>query len=316
MAQLDLPLVSVIVPVYNQALLLDKTLQSIVGQEYKNIEILISDDGSNDGTQAVLQSFKHDHRVTIFLQNQNLGITGNYNFLVAHAKGEYIAVFSGDDIMMPDKLSKQVAALNFSSAGFCHHAVIVTGLNGLGPQKLISRKYDENRTTLEDVLRNMGIPGSMSLVYRASVGEVPAFDSSIATASDWLQLIHLSAKSAGIYIDEPLCYYCQDGAYNGKDPTKYEDDFLRTIELARMRYAFPGDNIDRACNYALSRYSAGAGFRRLMRGDRAQARVQLRRSLGSLKLFPAAVILYLLTYLPLGGGFYGGLKKIYKTFFA
>ena len=106
------PVVSVLVPLYNCAPYLEKCLSSLTEQTLQNIEIIISDDGSTDGSAAIARQFaEKDPRVHFHQQPQNIGLLRNYNFLFTKARGEYIAIQDADDWTDLDRLEKQVAIL-------------------------------------------------------------------------------------------------------------------------------------------------------------------------------------------------------------
>jgi glycosyltransferase involved in cell wall biosynthesis len=102
------PLVSVIVPAYNAEAYIDLTLDSILSQTYKNIEVLVIDDGSQDKTVEIAESFaKKDNRF-ILLKQPNGGVAAARNLGIEKSKGEYIAPIDADDIWYPEKIEKQV----------------------------------------------------------------------------------------------------------------------------------------------------------------------------------------------------------------
>lgn len=309
------PLVSVLVAVYNQTKVVEQTLDSIAAQTYKNIEIIISDDCSTDGTQEILKRIASNNpAIRLFLQQKNLGITRNYNFLAAKANGKYVALFAGDDVMFRVKIDEQVKLLEGNQdASFCHHAVEIIDYVSNESRRVISHRYESGVTTIHDVLRNLGIPGAMTIVYRRDAAKDPVFDLEIPTASDWLQMIHLTMAGRGLYIEKPLCFYRKDIEYNGKDPTRYENDFLKTITVARASYALPGDAIDKSCDYALARYSLGAGYRRLMRGERVIARSLFKAARSERKLMIMASVLGLISFFSIPRRFLSLAKQVYKT---
>jgi glycosyltransferase involved in cell wall biosynthesis len=311
------PLVSVMVATYNQKDVVEQTLQSIVNQSYDNVEIIISDDCSSDGTQSVLTRFAESNpRAILFLQEKNLGITENYNFLARKCKGKYVTTFSGDDVMMSSKIERQVEVLEADEgSSFCHHAVTVLDYRSNVAGKMLTRKYKNNITTINDVLRGFGIPGSMAVMYRRAVVANPAFEPSIPTASDWLHIIKLTMAGRGIYLNESLCFYRQDSEYNGKDPSSYEGDFLKTIAIARKLYSKPGDEVAKSCDYAAARYFLGAGFRRLLGNDGLRCRLALKYPLRHRALFLPATILFMLSYLSLPKRALGMGKKLFRYFY-
>jgi glycosyltransferase involved in cell wall biosynthesis len=110
-AQDERGLVSVIVPAYNAAATIERTLTSVLRQTYSSFEVLVVDDGSKDETADLVRRIAaQDHRIKL-LQKPNGGLVSARNFGIAHAEGEFIAPLDADDLWHPDKLRKQVAAM-------------------------------------------------------------------------------------------------------------------------------------------------------------------------------------------------------------
>jgi glycosyltransferase involved in cell wall biosynthesis len=106
------PLISVLIPVYNHERYIGKAIESVLQQSYRNIEVIISDDCSSDRSREIIREYAAaDERIIVLDNKINLGICGNFNQLFDKAAGEYIAFFSGDDIMLPGKLERQLAIL-------------------------------------------------------------------------------------------------------------------------------------------------------------------------------------------------------------
>lgn len=102
------PLISVIMSVYNNSNTLSESIESIVTQDYNNLEFLIMDDGSNDDSLNILRTFEEsDTRIKVFVNKRNLGLTKSLNILISEAKGEIIARQDADDISYKQRLSKQ-----------------------------------------------------------------------------------------------------------------------------------------------------------------------------------------------------------------
>lgn len=106
---LDNALVSVILPTYNRAKLLPRSIDSVLNQTYQNWELLVWDDGSIDNTSDVVKRF-NDKRIRYFY-NENKGVAAARNQAISDAKGEYLAFLDSDDEWMSEKLSVQMAAL-------------------------------------------------------------------------------------------------------------------------------------------------------------------------------------------------------------
>lgn len=103
------PLVSVVMPTYNRADLLPRSIESILNQDYKNFEFIIVDDGSSDNSLEVIQSYQQkDNRIKLLKNETNRGISFSRNRGTDEAKGKYVAIMDSDDFSEPQRLSKSV----------------------------------------------------------------------------------------------------------------------------------------------------------------------------------------------------------------
>lgn len=108
---LDKPLVSVIVPAYNAEAYILQTLNSVLSQTYKNIEVVVVDDGSHDKTAQIVESIMlRDNRVKL-LRQQNSGVAAARNLAIEKSRGAFIAPIDADDIWYPSKIEKQVRCM-------------------------------------------------------------------------------------------------------------------------------------------------------------------------------------------------------------
>lgn len=110
-ASKSLPLVSVIVPCFNAARFLSQTLDSLRSQTYRNLEILVIDDGSIDETASIAKAFAERDERMVLLRKFNGGLASARNFGLDHASGKYVAFIDGDDFWAPGKVEKHVAHL-------------------------------------------------------------------------------------------------------------------------------------------------------------------------------------------------------------
>jgi len=117
-------LVSVIIPTYNRAHLIKRSIMSVLNQTYSNLELIIVDDGSTDNTEEVVKSID-DNRV-IYIKQSNQGACTARNNGINHAKGEFIAFQDSDDAWHEDKLEKQIKCLKETGADLVVCKVQVT----------------------------------------------------------------------------------------------------------------------------------------------------------------------------------------------
>lgn len=97
--KVDDPLVSIIIPSYNAALYLDECIASLVHQTYRNIEIIVVDDGSKDNTKEIVDKWKYIDKRIIYWYQRNSGVSFARNFGISKAKGEYICFVDSDDVV-------------------------------------------------------------------------------------------------------------------------------------------------------------------------------------------------------------------------
>lgn len=106
------PPITVIIPTYNGASYLHQTLESIIGQTFKDFEIIVIDDASSDGSFEICKKYAaRDPRIRLFRNEKNLGFAANRNKAISLARGHYIAWQDQDDISLPDRLELQFKLL-------------------------------------------------------------------------------------------------------------------------------------------------------------------------------------------------------------
>jgi glycosyltransferase involved in cell wall biosynthesis len=103
------PWVSVICTSYNHALYVEQALQSVVAQTYPNVELIVIDNASTDGTSDRIEAFRQQHPNLTFIQNgSNLGLCRAFNQGLALARGRYVIDLSADDVLLPQRIARQV----------------------------------------------------------------------------------------------------------------------------------------------------------------------------------------------------------------
>lgn len=110
------PVVTVICLCYNHAEFVEETLNSVLNQTYKNVELIIADDSSTDNSKEFIQNWLKKHPQIVFIANENnLGNTKTFNKALKVAKGDYIIDLAADDIILPETISKQLEGFKNSS---------------------------------------------------------------------------------------------------------------------------------------------------------------------------------------------------------
>ncbi|EDN71230.1 Glycosyltransferase [Beggiatoa sp. PS] len=208
----NLPLVSVLMVTYNQKHFIKEAIESILTQDYDNLEIVISDDGSNDGTQEILREYKtkYPNKFILVLAEKNQGITKNCNSGLSFCKGKYIAFLAGDDLMLSGKIRKQVEYMErHPKCAICYHNLEVFDSDVNQFLRYFNDKYNPAHEGNVSVTIKYGTfnCASSNMVKKEQI-PLHGFDERILMASDWLFWIETLLNGGEIhYIDEVLGKY-------------------------------------------------------------------------------------------------------------
>lgn len=232
------PKVNISVIAYNQEEFIEEAVMSCINQDYNNLTVIVSDDGSTDSTPLILSQLqeKYPSRLKVILNKKNQGITKNCNTVLSHCEGELIAFAAGDDVLYENKVSKQVSAfLANPDLVLCYHPVHVL-LDG----KIVSVSGDKRKDKVSDFRQMIGgygadISGSVVMVARHAIPR-DGFNEDLKTASDWLFFIEVSSKGAVFRIDDVLSKYRKHNNNIGHKVFDYADDFLKTLDIVSKKY--------------------------------------------------------------------------------
>jgi glycosyltransferase involved in cell wall biosynthesis len=200
------PLVSVILPTYNRAHIISKSVQSVLTQTYHNFEVIVIDDGSTDNTKEIIMNIAcKDSRLKYFRNDENKGPSVTRNVGINLARGELIAFADDDDEWFSDKLEKQVNLLQTLPEDF---AVVYSGFyKVIGTEKIYippKNIYPKEGSILNSLLKRNFVGTPSILVRKSALLDVGLFDEKLLMFEDWELVIRLSKKYQFKLIDEPL----------------------------------------------------------------------------------------------------------------
>lgn len=237
-----MPKLSVIIPVYNVQGYLQECVESILGQDYENIEILLIDDGSTDLSGQMIDSFLHDSRV-ITIHQTNKGVSAARNNCLKLATGDYYSFIDPDDFVdgnmfssMVDRLEETACDLAICGFKYCRDDGTHIREDSL-PEGVFDRK---------DLISSMyGMPnvfhGSMcNKVFKKEVIQGLRFDEKVAIGEDWLILyeVYLRAKRAAAMRD---CFYTVRIRDHSSTRTKKAQLYVEKVKTYLRLYEYAGN---------------------------------------------------------------------------
>lgn len=236
------PLVSVGIITYNQKNYLRECIESVLIQDYPNIEIVIGDDASTDGTQEMLKEYdkKYPGKFKLILHKTNQGITKNSNSVLKKCEGKYIVWMGGDDLMLPGKIRRQVEYMeSHPECTLCYHNLDVFDSDS---NKTLFYFNEKNKYEGDArlIIKYGTFNGACSTMVRADKVPKNGFNETLPVASDWLFWCECLLNGGNInYIDEVLGRYRRHQK-NITAKTNYinnnEIDHLNTINILISKY--------------------------------------------------------------------------------
>ncbi len=207
----DHPLVSVIIPAYNCASFITRTINSVIDQTFSDWELIVVNDASADHTEQVVQRFTDPRIRYLKHQHNSGGPPGPKNTGLKAARGRYVALLDHDDQWLPEKLEKQLALFS-GSRDVDWVSCFAWVREETGEEKAEMRRFTVSQTPLKDILReNFILSQSSLMVKRAVLEEMGGFDNSFREADDWDLYIRLMKDHRFSYVPEPLYnYYLHD----------------------------------------------------------------------------------------------------------
>jgi len=208
------PTVSVCIPTYNGARYVERTIRSVLAQSFKDFELVVRDDGSSDDTLAVVQSID-DERIRIVAGRENAGAGANFGLAVAEATGTYVKLLCQDDVIYPECLERQVAALDADPGVVmvsCHrdivddHDRVVYRNRGWRKASGVYAGDDVVRATVRAGTNLVGEPSAV-LLRREEFEAVGGFDRTYAYMIDLEAWMRLLERGSLHYLPDALCTF-------------------------------------------------------------------------------------------------------------
>ena len=225
------PSVSIVIPYFDKGGVLGRAVESVVAQSWKDFELVIVDDGSNDLSDAKashLTSALNPGRFRLIRHDRNMGAAAARNTGVKAAKGELIAFLDADDCWQPEKLNEQMSVARQFGSEFtaCCTGFYIHRGNNVSTVDYTSKP---RKKIAEEALWGCGIsPGSTMLVNRKIFETVGLLDQDLRRLEDWDWLLRFSERHEMYYVPTPLAHIFITG-HRPSNNDLQQDQTLRAV---------------------------------------------------------------------------------------
>lgn len=233
-------LISVIIPTYNRAELLGRSIQSVLSQTYTDFELLIIDDCSKDNTGELVKSLS-DERIRYHRNDHNMGLAGAKNVGVSLAKGEFLAFQDDDDEWLPDKLMRLMEVWEKEGneeTGMIYHEMQEQGASAFIPSRDFPLEWKSKEIFRHMLLYPM-IGATASLIRKSCLDELGGFNEKLKSIEDYEFYLRMAKKYRILFVGEPLMIiYDTPGSVNKRFKSKIDTELhvLDTMYDSLCRY--------------------------------------------------------------------------------
>jgi len=240
------PLVSVVMPNFNCMTYITDALNSVWSQSFKDLEVIVVDDGSTDGSREWLAGQVNAHANLVLLHTDRIGPAAARNMAINKAKGKYIAFLDSDDTWMPEKLATQIAFHEAHPSlvmSFTNYARLDEANTPLGDGYSVWSHFLSHNALVEDfsflnnafvqLFRDNPVGTSTVVVSRESVLAVSLFDELLPSAEDidlWLKLAAIGDVAASASVTTQYLVRA------GSESSRF-DDRMQALKMIKERFA-------------------------------------------------------------------------------
>ena len=225
-----MPKVSVIIPTFNRLLMLKESVDSVLAQDLEDMELIVVDDGSTDGTADEMK--RYGGRVKLIQHSQNKGVSAARNKGILHARGKYIAFLDSDDLWMKGKLKIQVAFLDDNP----HYPICYTDEIWIRRGKRVNPMLKHAKYSgwiFEKCLPLCIISPSSVMMKRTLFSKVGLFDEALPVCEDYDFWLRVSARFPIFFINRKLIVK-RGGHPDQLSQRSWGNDRCRVIALEKL----------------------------------------------------------------------------------
>jgi glycosyltransferase involved in cell wall biosynthesis len=247
----DRELVSVIIPCYNHAHFFGEAVESVLGQTYPHIEIIVIDDGSTDDITQIITAYPSIR----YIRQDNMGLSRARNVGLAHSKGAYVVFLDADDHLFPDAVAIGVRALAARTDCAFTFGLLLNVGTAQGMSVLSRDEHYDYKTLLQrNVIENPG-----SVLYRRWVfTEIGEFDAANSPAADYDLYLRVARRFPILCHHRPVVHYRRHGA-NMSDNARLMLASTLTVLKKQRRHVQGSEELQSAYNTGIRQIKAYYG---------------------------------------------------------
>lgn len=204
------PLVSVLMTSYNHADYIEQAILSVINQDYKNIQLIVTDDGSTDGSIDLLKKIQKKYNFELLLSDINLGIQKNLIRGFSYVRGKYVNLIASDEIIASNKVSEQLSFLakNEADGVLGSHFYLQEGKNCMEADMSEVARLFENGKMLDSLYVSDTVgPLVQSGLFKAQVFFELMPCRGVYKSDDWVILIRMFERYKIEFLNKPFMYY-------------------------------------------------------------------------------------------------------------
>jgi glycosyltransferase involved in cell wall biosynthesis len=196
------PSVSVIIPTFNRAYCIERAINSVIHQTYKNWELIIIDGSLNDETQKIIAPYLQDSRIRYFIV-EKINSSESLNYGIKNTNGNYIALLDDDDEFMENKLQAQLSEMMAFNAVFS----ISNCIKVYDGKSVPPRRFQESFLLKKEDFFSLKFHLSHThMMFSSAIKEDCLFDPLLPASDDFDLLARILSKHSVLFVKEPLSY--------------------------------------------------------------------------------------------------------------
>lgn len=261
-------LVSVVMSSYNHEKYIRESIESVLNQTFKDLELIITDDYSTDSSPEIIANYqKKDPRVRGIFHQKNMGITQTLNDCLNEASGNYICFIDSDDLWVENKLEKQVEILKKDDTKLVWSEGEIINSQGIKTGQLVTELLNapikKSGNLFQELLREQFI-FRQSLIFKSAFIKDIRFDAGLRYVNDHRFMVDLSVNNHFFFMPEPLAKYRLHGSnITMKDEAGWIKDKIRIRKYFLESYLNKmSDKANADINYQIGYYLSRLGKKR------------------------------------------------------